>query len=146
MTLHTASEGISFAREMEMATAKFYEELARRFPEHAETFGAYAAANKKYVSDVERAYYGVITDAIEGCYAFKGLEPDDYVIDVELGAEVDLAAAVAKAVANEEAMLRYYTDAAEQSSGTMHDVPRAFRAVARKRAQRISDLKAMAAR
>jgi len=43
-------------------------------------------------------------------------------------------------------MLRYYTDAAEQSSGTMHDVPRAFRAVARKRAQRISDLKAMAAR
>lgn len=146
MTLHTASEGISFAREMEMTTAEFYEELARRFPEHAETFGSYAAANKKYVSDVERAYYGVITDAIEGCYAFKGLEPDDYVIDAELGADVDLAAALAKAVANEEAMLRYYTDAAEQSAGTMHDIPRAFRAVARKRTQRIADLKAMTAR
>ncbi|MEE4276585.1 MAG: hypothetical protein V2J16_12050 [Thermoleophilia bacterium] len=145
MTLHTASEGISFAREMEEATAAYYEELAKRFPDHAETFGGYAAANAKFVKNVQRTYYGVITDGIEGCYAFRSLEPDDYVLDVEVGADVDLAGAVAKAVKNEETLVAYYQEAAEQSKGVMHDVPHAFLMVAKKKNQRIEQLKELAA-
>ncbi len=79
MTMHTASEGISFARELETTSAECYEELARRFPDHAETFSSYAATNRKHVSNVQRAYYGVITDAIEGCYAFN-LNADDFAL------------------------------------------------------------------
>lgn len=146
MTLHTASEGVSFAREMETATAAFYEDLAGRFADHAETFRGYAAANRKFVANVERTYYGVITDAIEGCYAFKGLEPEDYVVDVDLGGDVDLATALAKALKNEDAIVRYYNEAAQQSQGTMHDVPRAFLLVAKKKGQRIEELKALAAK
>ena len=145
MTLHTASEGISFAREMEMATAAFYEELAQRFPAHAETFGGYAAANAKFVKNVERTYYGVITDGIEGCYAFRTLEPDDYVLDVDLGDGDDLAPALAKAIKNEETLVAYYKEAAEQSKGVMHDVPHAFLMVAKKKVARIDELKALAA-
>jgi hypothetical protein len=145
MTLHTASEGISFAREMETATAGYYEELARRFTDDAETFNSYAATNRKNISNVQRAYYGVITDAIEGCYAFN-LEPEGYALDVDLSSAADLATAVAKALKNEETIVRYYTDAAEQSKGTMADVPRAFLLVARKRGERIDELKALAGR
>jgi hypothetical protein len=145
MALHTASEGISFARELETASGEYYERLAERFPDHAETFASYATANKKWVAHVERAYYGVITDAIEGCYAFN-LEPDEFVLDLELGDDADLGAAVGKAVQNEETIHRYYTQAAEQSKGTMADVPRAFMFVAKKRGRRIEELREQAAR
>jgi hypothetical protein len=144
MALHTASEGISFARELETATAAYYEELAQRFPDQAETFTSYAKLNKKWVAGVERAYYGVITDAIEGGYAFD-LDPDEYAIDVGLDDGTDLETAMAKAVGNEETIHRYYTVAAEQSKGTMADVPRAFLFVARKRNERIEELKAQVA-
>jgi predicted YcjX-like family ATPase len=146
MTLHTASEGISFAREMEEVTAGYYEELAKLFPAHAETFSAYAKANHKFVANVQRTYYGVITDGIEGCYAFRTLEPDDYVIDVDLGGDLDLAGALAKAIKNEETLVAYYKEAAEQSKGVMHDVPHAFLMVAKKKVARIEELKALAAR
>lgn len=140
MTLQTASEGISFARELETRTAAFYEQLAGKFAAQAEIFRSYAAANKKHVSNIERAYYGVITDAIEGCYAFK-LEPEDYPLDVDLGDVSDLSRALAKASKNEEAVVRFYQEAAEQAKGTMADVPRAFALVARKHGERIEELK-----
>jgi hypothetical protein len=143
MALNTCSEGISFARELEETAASFYERLAELFASDAETFRGYAAANKKNVSTVERAYFGVITDALEGCYAFN-IEPADYAIDVTLPEGVTRAEALEKAVAVEETMVRFYTDAAEQSKGLMADVPRAFTIVARKRGERIDELKAMA--
>lgn len=145
MTLNTCSEGISFARDLETSSAEFYLELAKLFPEDAERFEGYAATNNKNVSNVERAYYGVITDAIEGCFAFN-IEPEQYTIDVTVEAGMDKAAAVAKALENEQTIVRLYTDAAEQAKGTMADVPRAFMLVARKRGDRVDELKGMAAK
>ncbi len=145
MALNTCSEGISFARELEQAAAGMYERLAQLLPAEAETFRAYASGNKKNIANIEQAYYGVITDAIEGCYAFN-IEPADYAIDVTVGAELDRAAALAKAIAVEETMLRFYQVAAEQAKGLMADVPRAFTLVARKRGERIEELKSLAAR
>lgn len=145
MAINTCSEGISFAREMEEASAKFYEDLAQRFPGDAETFRGYAATNKKNVSNVERAYFGVITDALEGCYAFN-LEAEGYAIDVESPQGSERAQALAKAVTFERTIMRFYTDAAEQSKGLMADVPRAFSLVARKRGERIEELEALAGR
>jgi rubrerythrin len=144
MALNTCSEGISFSRELEEASAAFYEKLARLFPDDGEAFRGYAAANKKNVSNVERAYFGVITDALEGCYAFN-IEPADYSIDVDVPEGLTRSDALAKAVALEEAIVRFYADAAEQSKGLMADVPRAFTMVARKRGERIDELKAKAA-
>ena len=144
MTLNTCSEGISFGRELEEATAAFYEELARRFPAHAEKFQGYAAVNTKNVSNVQRTYFGVITDGIEGCFAFN-IEPEEYVIDVDLPEGIGEGDALAKALAVEETIVRFYTDAAEQGKGLTADVARAFSLVARKRGQRIEELQSLAA-
>ena len=144
MTLKTCSEGISFGRELEEATASFYEELAKLFPDQAEKLSSYAALNRKNVSNVQRTYFGVITDGLEGCFAFN-LEPEAYAIDLELPDGIDKAEALAKAIAAEETIVRFYTDAAEQGKGLMADVPRAFSLIARKRGDRIEELKAMAA-
>ena len=142
--LKTCSEGISFGRELKEATALFYEELAKALPDHAESFNGYAAVNRKNVSNVQRTYFGVITDGLEGCFAFN-LDPTDYVVDLEMPAGIAKADALAKAIAAEETIVRFYTDAAEQGKGLMADVPRAFSLIARKRGDRIDELKALAA-
>ncbi len=142
MILHTASEGITLAKELETISASFYEELAQRYREAAEFFLACAKENGKNIVQIERAYYGVITDALEGGYAFN-LETSEYEINTELPAETDYPAVLKKAIETEEKIIKFYTDAANQSSGLMADVPRTFTLVAKKRSHRVDELKAL---
>ncbi|MCK4274416.1 MAG: hypothetical protein KAW90_05940 [Dehalococcoidales bacterium] len=139
MILHTASEGITFARKLENDSAEFYENLAQRNAEDAEIFLSFAGENKKNVVQVERAYYGVITDAIEGCFAFN-IDPDDYTLKTAVPDGTDYADILKQAVEIEKTIINFYTDAAEQSRSLMADVPRAFTMVARKRGNRLEKL------
>ena len=143
MKLHTASETVSFVKELEEKSAKFYEDLARRYPNSENVFLAYAKENKKYLTQIQRAYYSVITDAIEGGYAFN-LDADDHTFDTDLPEQASYSDALDKAVEIEEKIVRCYTVAAEQSMSLMADVPRNFKIVARKRRDRISKLKSLA--
>ena len=91
---------------------------------------------------IERAYYGVISDAIEGCFAFN-INPDEYTFET---ASVDMAGysdAVSKAVEIEEKIVRFYSDAAEQSNSLMADIPRAFKMVIKKRDSRRPKLRSL---
>ena len=142
MILHTASEGISLARELENKSASFYEELAQRYSKGAETFLSFAKENKKNVSQVERAYYGVITDAIEGCYAFN-LDTDEYTFEAELAQDASYSDVIDKAISIEKTVIKFYTDAAEQSKSLMADVPRTFTLVVKKRAAREQELRSL---
>jgi len=140
--LHTASETISFAKELEEKLAKFYEDLAKRYSKNEDILLSYAKENKKYITQIQRAYYSVITDAIEGGYAFD-LDPNEYTLDTELPEKASYSDALDKAVEIEENMIKFYTVAAEQSMSLMADVPRNFKIVARKRSNRISKLKSI---
>jgi rubrerythrin len=139
MRLQTASSVISFARELEGESAKFYEALAEKFAEAKDSFLSFAKENKKYISQFEMAYYGVISDAIEGCFAFD-LEPDDYALETTLAEGTGYADALSQAVKMEETLVKFYTDAAKQSESLMADVPRAFMFISRKRGERIAKL------
>lgn len=139
MELNTASSVISLAREIEETSARFYEELASQYPASEETFKGYAKENQKFIKQFEIAYYGVITDALEGCYAFK-LDPDKYGLNLDIEAGAAESKAVEQAIALEDTIYRFYTDAAEQSKSLMADVPRAFSLIAKKRAKRKEQL------
>ena len=144
MKLCTASETLSFIREeLEEKAAKFYEELAKRFPEKEETFLTFAKENRKYNKQIQMAYQSVITDAIEGCYAFD-METDLYAFDTELPDSAGLADATAKALEIEDKILKCYSDGAVQSESLLADVPRNFKIVVRKRSGRLDTLKALA--
>jgi hypothetical protein len=143
MKLRTTSETVSFVKGLEEQSAKYYEDLAQRYPNNEDFLLSYAKENKKYFSQIQRAYYSVITDAIEGGYAFD-LEADDHTLDTELSEEASYSDALDKAVEIEEKIIRFYTVAAEQSMSLMADVPRNFKIVARKRRDRISKLKSLA--
>ncbi len=139
MILHTASEGITFAKKLENDSADFYENLAQRNTQDAEAFLSFARDNKKNITQIERVYYGVITDAIEGCFAFN-IDPDDYTLKTAVQDGANYADVLDQAVEIERKIIKFYSDAAEQSKPLMADVPRAFMMVARKRENRIEKL------
>jgi len=143
MNLRTASETLSFIRELEEKAAKFYEDLAKRFPENGEEFLSFAKENRKYNKQVQMAYQSVITDAIEGCYAFD-LESDNYTFEADLPENTGLGDATNKALAIEDKIIACYDDGAEQSMSLLADVPRNFKIVVRKRINRIPKLKSFA--
>jgi rubrerythrin len=139
MILHTASEGITFAKKLENDAAEFYENLAAKNAGNAGVLLSFAQENKKNIVQVERAYYGVITDAIEGGYAFN-IDPDNYILDTEVKDGADDKEVFSRALEMEKTIIRFYTDAAEQSKSLMADVPRTFSIIARKRGSRLEKL------
>ncbi len=140
MIINTTSEGVTLAKKLETDSAAFYEALAQKYPKNAETFLAFAKENKKNISNTERTYYGVVTDAIEGCYAFN-LDTDKYVLDTKLAAKATEKDAIAQAVKMEEMIIAFYNLAGEQGRALMADLPRAFTLLAKKRAARVEKLK-----
>jgi hypothetical protein len=127
---------------MENGSAKFYEELSKKSEKDQDLFLAFAKENAKYVTQIEWAYYGVITDAIEGCFAFD-LNPEDYQVKASPSKDASYSNALKEALAMEEKILEFYHVAAEQSKHLMADVPRSFTLVAKKRSERIPKLKAL---
>ncbi len=142
MKLQTASAVISFAKSLEDESAKFYEDLSQRYAEDKDVFLSFAKENRKNVVQIDRAYYGVITDAIESCFAFD-IEPDAYTVETALAEDVSYSDALDKAIELEEKIVKFYSDAAEQSKSLMADVPRAFMLIAGKRAKRGSQLRSL---
>ena len=142
MKLHTASEVISFAKKLENDSAKFYQNLSQSYAKDEDVFLFFIKENEKNVVQIERTYYGVITDAIESCFAFN-INPDEYKFETELAANASYSDALEEAVEMEGKIVKFYSDAAEQSKSLMADVPRVFRMVVKKRDQRRPKLESL---
>ena len=142
MELNTASEVISFARKLEEDSVKLYEQLAQQYTKDKETWLSFAKENRKNIIQIERAYYGVITDAIEACFSFK-IDPDEYVLETELAESAAYSDALNKTVKMEGKIINFYTDAAEQSKSLLADVPRVFTLIVRKRVDRRAKLESL---
>ena len=142
MRLNTSASVISFAKQLEADSAAFYEKMAEGYPKAKEMLLTFSKENNNYATLVQRAYYGVITDAIEGCFAFS-VETDRYVFEKEPAKEPSFADALNQAIDMERKLLSFYTDAAEQSKAFMADVPRTFLIVAKKRKDREDKLRTL---
>ncbi|HXX37992.1 MAG TPA: hypothetical protein VEP50_07545 [bacterium] len=135
MRLRTASQVITFVKKVESDSAELYDKLAEMYKDDGNTFRAFSAENRRNAVDIERAYYSVITDAIEGGYAFD-LETDRYAFAIALTGQEPMAVAVGKAIGAEQKILQFYADAVGQSKSLMADIPRAFEVAARRRRER----------
>ena len=142
MELRTTAEVISFAKRLEDESAKFYQDLSQKYSADGDIFLSFATENQKNIVIIERAYYGVITDAIEGCFAFN-VNPDEYTLKIDLAENASYADAVNRAIEIEIKMVKFYSDAAEQSKSLMADVPRTFTIVAKKKKNRESKLRSL---
>lgn len=140
MQLTTASEVIRFAVELENRAAKFYEDLATRYPEAKEVFSSLVKENGKNKILVERTYNEVVTDALETGFSFQGFEADAYMIDVDLAQDAHLSHAVKKALEIEEKIQKFYATAAQMSKALLADIPRIFEGIEKKRTERKAKL------
>ena len=132
----TASEVISFAVKLEEDSGNFYEELARRWANDRETWNSFSAQNRKNKTAIQRAYYGVISDALEGCFAFAELDTDNYPINTELPLKLGYTDSLRRALKMENMIIAFYLDAARASKSLLADVPIVFERTARKRNER----------
>ena len=143
MIIHTMSEGMTLAHKLEKDVAAFYEALSKKHPADAEALQGFIKENKKFEEQIDRAYYGVITDALEGGYALN-LETDAYNLKTDVPAKY--ADALKQALTLEEKTTDFYTKAAEQSQSLMADVPRNFALIAKKRESRKAKLQELLAK
>lgn len=145
MELHTAAEVISFARKLEDESAKFYRDLVERYGKDEDVLLSFARENGKTMQQIERAYYGVITDAIEACFGFD-IYPNRYTFDTELPEKGSYSDALNKALQMEWKIVKFYSEGAEQSKSLLADIPRSFVIAARKRYKRITRVYALRAK
>jgi rubrerythrin len=142
MAINTASAAISFGKELEQEGAKFYEDLSQRYPQYKDTFMSMVRENRKYAAMVQDAYFSVISDAIEGCFAFD-INPEEFKLQTRLSETTIYAEALSKAIEMEEKMVYFNTETAEQSKSLLGDMSRVFGLIVRKRNERIATLKSM---
>ncbi len=139
----TAAAIISFCERLQDDSARFYEELARRFPEHRRAFEGYAQRCERDKTQIQRTYQETVTDALETGYSFEGLNLQEHVVDLSLAPDADLNAAIDVAVALEKKAIAFYEDVARRSQSLLATIPRAFERVAQRRSERLKELEAM---
>ena len=142
MIINTCSGAMSFAKELENESGKFYQNLSQRLVKDKDVFLSFVKENGEYITQIERAYYGVISDALEGCFAFN-INPQEYGLKTDFAEKASYSEALGRALEIEEKIIKFYSDAAEQSKSLMADVPRALGMVAKKRTNRQSTLKTL---
>ena len=139
----TASAIISFAEKLEDESSKFYDKLAERYMEGKETFLSFVKESTKNKVLVIRTYQETISDALEACFSFKGLNLSDYLTETKLTEGVSYSDALKMAIQLEEKASKFYSDAAERSKSLLATIPRAFRKVAERRNNRKLKLKSL---
>jgi rubrerythrin len=142
MKLNTASQVISLARQLEEDGAAFYESLAGQYAKVSEVLLGFSRENKKNIMRVERAYFGGITDALEGTFTFD-MDPEEYTVHLGRIQTNSYTIALGAAIEMERKTAMFYDRAAEQSKTLLADVPRAFLTMGKLRDERCQKLEEM---
>ncbi|MGC9196217.1 MAG: hypothetical protein ACP5IL_12295, partial [Syntrophobacteraceae bacterium] len=141
MELRTSSAVIAFAQKCETESAQFYEDAASRFSALAPTFRGFEKENAKNVQDIKRAYYSVISDALETGFSFKNLASESYEVETDLSPGAEPSQILRTAIENETRLEQFYLQAAKTSQALMADLSRVFKRLCAGREKRKSVLR-----
>ena len=139
MELNTSSAAISFAKQLEDESSTAFSKCAEMFPSWADTLGIFIRENKRHTSEVDRAYFSVVSDALDTGFSFTGIDSDDYKIEsiLDSGAQSDSLRIL---INNEERVIAYYSAAAQASRALLTDVARSFDRVTKRHRSRLGAL------
>jgi hypothetical protein len=132
----TASAVISFIEQLEDDSSKFYNKLAERFAENRETFQEFANQSEKNKKLAVRTYRETISDALEACFSFKGLNFDIYLFDLFFSEKNSFHDVLKTALEFEEEAIKFYVDVANCSGALLATIPRAFKRIGKIREKR----------
>lgn len=139
----TASAIINFAEKLEESSLSFYEKLAEKSVENKGVFLSFAEQSKRNRVLVTRTYQETITDALEACFSFKGLNLSNYIAKTNLTEDMSFPEALRIAIELEDKSSKFYSDVAEMSKSLLATIPRALRKVAETRNSRKLILKSL---
>ncbi|MBC7235031.1 MAG: hypothetical protein H5T69_04265 [Chloroflexi bacterium] len=139
----TAAAIIRFCENLQDDSARFYEQLAQRFPEHRRTFQGYAQRCERNKVQIVRTYQETVTDALETGFSFEGLDLPSYQVNLILAEGAGLREALEQAIALEDKAIAFYQDVAQRAQSLLATIPRAFERVAERRGQRREELEAL---
>jgi rubrerythrin len=137
----TASAIINLVERFEDNAADFYQKLAQKFEKNKATFLSFAEESKKNKVLVVRTYRETITDALEACFSFEGLNPNDYEAKASLGENTSFSEALRMAIELEDKASKFYVKVADLSKNLLATIPAAFRKVGERRNSRKQALK-----
>jgi len=143
MECTTAASVITYVSKIELDSAKLYEQWAEHHEKLKNTFEAFAKVNKKNEQRVKRAYYSVVSDALETGFCFKDLRADIVIPEFSEGASD--SEVLNLAVRLESEILSFYAKAAESSRALLADVPRQMDKVSQERVKRVEQLQVLSA-
>jgi hypothetical protein len=132
----TASLVVSFSEKLEDATTEFYETLAHRFAVRSYRFAQAAQDAQKHKIWLVRTYQETISDALEACFCFQGMNLRHHEVDLTLPEDAGLPLALQMAIDLEEKAIAFYQEVAERSQSLLATIPAAFKRVAKRRAAR----------
>jgi rubrerythrin len=136
----TASAVITFAENLEEQTSKFYEQLAKKYPNQA--FVSYTAESRKNGVFLVRTYRETITDALEACFSFEGIALPS--IDIkEIKQDTTCEEDIKSAIKLEEASASFYREILKCSESLMSTIARSFEKVAKNREKRKQELESI---
>ena len=142
-TRATASAIINFAEKLEDDTFNFYQKLGGKFAQNKKEFISFAEESKKNKVLVVRTYRETITDALEACFCFEGLNLNNYAVRASLTVGKSYSDALRTAMELEDKGSKFYADVAELSKSLLATIPGVFRKVAEKRNSRKQVLKSL---
>jgi hypothetical protein len=144
MECSTAASVISYVSSLELQSAKLYEEWANLHQELRDPLESFAKTNRKNEQRVKRAYYSVVSDALETGFCFKDLKAD--IALPALTREAKASEILNLAITLEHEITDFYGKAANSSKAMLADVSRQMEKVAQDRRKRIEQLQSMANR
>ena len=139
----TAASVITYLSKIELDSAMLYEQWGKLHEKLRDPFESFAKANKKNEQRVKRAYYSVVSDALETGFCFKEIRADIVIPEVSKGASV--SEVLNRAVALEKEIREFYGKAANSSRALLADVSRQMEKVSQERTKRVEQLQSMAA-
>jgi hypothetical protein len=143
MELTSSSAVVSFSKELEENSISYYEDLIQKYSRDKETFLTFIKENKINIALIQRVYHEAITDAIEVCFSFEGLDTDNYIFNQKLSADASYSNVLEGATEIEEKIQKFYLDLAKVSKSLMTDISRVFERIAEKRDKRKTSLKTL---
>ena len=143
MEINTAAALITYISKIEQESAMLYEKLAKKHEELRETFLSFVKENKKNETNIKRAYYSVISDALEACFSFGGLNADNSLSQPIVDEGTSLSEVLRFSIDLEERIEKFYSKAANQSKALMADLPRVLEHVAKLRNKRRMKLRVL---
>ena len=141
MELITTSSVISFAKDLEDKSSKFYEELAHLYSEEENLFLSFEKENRKNKTQIEWVYYSFISDAIEGCFSFEGIDTENYTLQTHIPEKISYSDAIQMAISMENKITKFHLNVTRVSKSLLADISEIFNKLIINRKKRILTLK-----